>query len=114
MKYSSKTENFSIAQKDVLIVDQFGILSELYSWSHIAFVGGSFKRQVHSVMEPLTQGCFVLTGPRIKKNREALDFSQKYVGNSQLFAVQSLRTYHEINQALKLRINIQENQITDF
>lgn len=106
MKYSSTTEDFSTAQKNILIVDQFGILPELYSWSHIAFVGGSFKRQVHSVMEPLTQGCFVLTGSRIKKNREALDFSQKHVGGSQLLAVQPLRTDQEITQALKSRMSL--------
>ncbi len=104
MKYSSTTEDFSTAQKNVLIVDQFGILPELYSWSHMAFVGGSFKRQVHSVMEPLTQGCFVLTGHRIKKNREALDFSQKHVGG--LLAVQPLRTAQDITQALKSRMHL--------
>ncbi len=107
MKYSSKTENFSTAQKNILIVDQFGILPELYSWSHIAFVGGSFKRQVHSVMEPLSQGCFVLTGPRIQKNREALDFSQKYA--RQLPIVQPLQTPQEITQALILRMNIHQS-----
>lgn len=60
--------------KDVLIVDQIGILAELYTWGTAAFVGGSFRRQVHSVMEPLACGLPVCVGPYHQNNREALEF----------------------------------------
>ncbi len=58
----------------VLIIDQIGILAEIYTWGHIAFVGGSFKKQVHSVMEPLAAGLFALIGPYYENNREAIEF----------------------------------------
>ncbi len=58
----------------VLIVDQIGILAELYTWGTAAFVGGSFRKQVHSVMEPLACGLPVCVGPFHQNNREALEF----------------------------------------
>ena len=61
----------------VLVVDQVGILAELYRWSQIAFVGNSFQRhRVHSVMEPLATGNFALFGPFHHNNREALEFQK--------------------------------------
>lgn len=58
----------------VLLVDRIGVLAELYTWGNLAFVGGSFKKQVHSVMEPLAAGLPVLVGPHHLNNREALEF----------------------------------------
>jgi len=58
----------------VLVIDQVGILADLYAWADWAFVGGSFKKQVHSVMEPLAQGCKTFFGPHHMNNREAIVF----------------------------------------
>lgn len=60
----------------VLIIDQLGILADLYAFADWAFVGGSFKKQVHSVMEPLAQGCKTFFGPYHFNNREALMFQR--------------------------------------
>lgn len=59
---------------DILIVDSVGYLADIYSRAGVAFVGGSFKQKVHSVMEPLAAGCPVLVGPFHDNSREALDF----------------------------------------
>ncbi len=59
---------------DVLIVDRVGILAELYLLGQFAFVGGSFKKTVHSVMEPLAAGCLTFVGPLHLNNREAIEF----------------------------------------
>lgn len=61
----------------VLIIDQVGILAELYTWGDIAFIGGSFKKQVHSVMEALAAGLPVMVGPEHRNNREALYYQKK-------------------------------------
>jgi 3-deoxy-D-manno-octulosonic-acid transferase len=58
-----------------LLVDRIGYLADLYRFSTIAFVGGSFKSRVHSVMEPLCCGLPVITGPLMKNNPEALKYS---------------------------------------
>lgn len=63
---------------DILLVDEIGILATLYPLARVSFVGGSFKKQVHSVMEPLAAGSPVLVGPYHHNNREALEFKSKY------------------------------------
>ncbi len=60
----------------VMIINQFGILAEAYSYGDIAFVGGSYKAKVHSVMEPLAAGCPTLIGPLHTNNREAIEFQK--------------------------------------
>ncbi|HMN67339.1 MAG TPA: glycosyltransferase N-terminal domain-containing protein [Bdellovibrionales bacterium] len=66
--------------QQVLIVDQVGILAELYAWASIAFIGGSFKKSVHSVMEGLGAGLPTIVGPYHLGNREAVDFQNVIVG----------------------------------
>ncbi len=69
-QFYSQSENWDEGQ--ILIVDQVGILAELYTQAQFAFVGGSFKKTVHSVMEPLAAGCLTFVGPKHHNNREAL------------------------------------------
>lgn len=64
----------------IMIIDTVGILADLYKWANLAFVGGSFKQAVHSVMEPLAAGCFTFFGPLHKNNREAIDFQSIRLG----------------------------------
>lgn len=71
----------------LLIVDQMGILAELYTWGDIAFVGGSFKKQVHSVMEPLAAGLPVMVGPFHHNNREALFYQKKNYSSGMIVQV---------------------------
>jgi len=78
-----------------LLVDQVGVLQELYSWGHLAFVGGSFKEKVHSVMEPLCVGIPVCVGPLHSNNREALQF-QFVVLQAGLFAVNVIRNASDL------------------
>ena len=65
----------------VLLIDEIGRLAEFYRWGNIAFVGGSFKGKVHSVMEPLAAGLPVLVGPFHLNNREALQMRQVSLSN---------------------------------
>jgi 3-deoxy-D-manno-octulosonic-acid transferase len=62
--------------KDVVVFDQKGWLADLYAIADFAFIGGSFKKQVHSVMEGLGSGLPIIVGPYYKNNREAIEFSQ--------------------------------------
>lgn len=70
------SESPNVQDSHFLLIDQVGILADLYRWADLAFVGGSFRQKVHSVMEPLAAGCLVAVGPFYKNNREAQDFSQ--------------------------------------
>ncbi len=55
----------------VIIVDSIGILSILYNYADVAFVGGSFKQNVHNVLEAAVYGIPVLFGPKIENSQEA-------------------------------------------
>ncbi len=59
-----------------LLIDQVGLLADLYKWGQFAFIGGSVDRSVHSVMEPLAQGLLCFVGPNHVNNREAMVFQE--------------------------------------
>jgi 3-deoxy-D-manno-octulosonic-acid transferase len=65
----------------VLIVNEFGLLQEFYKYCQVAFVGGSFKAKVHSVMEALCLNRPVIVGPFFRNNREAMEMSQLLLEN---------------------------------
>ncbi|MDP9280441.1 MAG: hypothetical protein M3P00_13570 [Gemmatimonadota bacterium] len=57
---------------DVILVDRFGILGDLYALADVAYVGGGFQAAgLHSVLEPAAFGVPVLFGPRHEKSRDA-------------------------------------------
>jgi 3-deoxy-D-manno-octulosonic-acid transferase len=57
---------------DVVLIDQYGILGDLYALADVAYVGGGFHSAgLHSVLEPAAFGAPVLFGPRNEKSRDA-------------------------------------------
>lgn len=94
---------------DILVVDRIGVLADFYRYSNISFVGGSFVSRVHSVMEPLCAGNFVIVGPHYSNNPEAIAFKKlslvKSVSNSEQFieAVNYFEKNQEQLKELKLR-----------
>lgn len=68
----SKTSDWP--EGKLLLIDHVGILADIYKFGQYAFVGGSFKKSVHSVMEPLACGLKVFVGPHHENNREAIEF----------------------------------------
>lgn len=100
---SWSVQRYSSAQKwetSILLVDQIGILQELYSWGNLAFVGGSFKEKVHSVMEPLCVGIPVCVGPHHSNNREALQFQYLRL-ETDLFAVQCVQNANDLKNTFE-------------
>lgn len=65
----SHINNYS--NQRVIIVDSIGILSILYNYADVTFVGGSFKLNVHNVLEAAVYGVPVLFGPKIDNSQEA-------------------------------------------
>lgn len=56
---------------DVLIVDQRGFLAEIYGLGDLAYVGGGFGKQIHSIIEPVAHGLLVAFGPHYGRSPEA-------------------------------------------
>lgn len=82
----------------VLLIDRVGLLAELYTRGDLAFVGGSFRKNVHSVMEPMAAGLRVLVGPHHRNNREALHFQIQSVEGEPI--VQTVNSTAELEQKL--------------
>ena len=61
----------------VIIVDSIGILLRLYTFADVAFVGGSFKQNVHNVLEAAVYGIPVMFGPKISNSQEAKELLER-------------------------------------
>lgn len=58
---------------DVVLVDRYGVLGDLYALAQVGFVGGGFHdKGLHSVLEPASYGAPVVFGPRHTNSRDAL------------------------------------------
>lgn len=84
LPYQKLSENKKWQTKSVFIVDAVGKLAEFYKLGKLAFVGGSFRKSVHSVMEPLGTGALTFVGPKHQNNREAIEFQQLKLGEDPL------------------------------
>jgi 3-deoxy-D-manno-octulosonic-acid transferase len=58
---------------DVLIIDNIGMLSSLYRYGQIAYIGGGFGKGIHNILEAATFGLPVIFGPNYTKFREAVE-----------------------------------------
>ncbi len=72
----SKADEQNISDKNILIVDTIGMLSSIYQYGHVAFIGGGFTKGIHNILEAATFGLPVLFGPNYNKFKEALDLIQ--------------------------------------
>ena len=61
-----------IGDERARVVDQRGILAEIYSAGNLAYVGGGFRRQIHSIVEPVAHGLPVAFGPNFQRSPEAM------------------------------------------
>ena len=75
VRYTQTTEE-EAAKADCLIVDCFGLLSSIYRYGEVAYVGGGFGVGIHNVLEAAVYGVPVLFGPnnhRFQEARQLLD-----------------------------------------
>lgn len=55
----------------LLVIDKIGLLSKLYRFGDIAYIGGGFGKGIHNTLEPAVYSIPVVFGPRYHKFREA-------------------------------------------
>ena len=72
IKYSEANEN-NISDADVLIIDSIGILSSVYRYGNIAYIGGGFGKGIHNILEAATFGMPIIFGSNYLKFQEAVD-----------------------------------------
>ena len=72
IRYNNYTKE-DLAIADVFVIDTIGILTQIYAYADIAYVGGAFKTGLHNILEPATYGTPVVIGPKYSKFQEAKD-----------------------------------------
>lgn len=72
IRYSHYTAD-QLAAADVFIIDTIGLLTQIYAYADVAYVGGGFKTGLHNILEPATYGIPVIIGPEYEKFQEAKD-----------------------------------------
>jgi 3-deoxy-D-manno-octulosonic-acid transferase len=86
-----------LGEERVLIIDNIGMLSSLYAYGEIAFVGGGFQKGgIHNILEPAVFGLPVLFGPVYKKFVEA----NELVSLEYAFSISSLSDYNTLLERL--------------
>ena len=73
----SKVQNTAIEEFDVLIIDSIGILSSLYQYGNIAYIGGGFGVGIHNILEAATFKLPIIFGPNYLKFKEAVDLVEE-------------------------------------
>lgn len=70
-RYTRADEN-KVDKVDCLIIDCFGLLSSIYRYGDIAYIGGGFGVGIHNTLEAAVYGIPVLFGPKYNKFMEAI------------------------------------------
>jgi 3-deoxy-D-manno-octulosonic-acid transferase len=94
-RYSSFSES-AVNGTDVLIIDTIGILSSVYQYGSIAYIGGGFGKGIHNILEAATFGLPVIFGPNYKKFREANDL----IRQNGVFSIEKYYDLYKILNAL--------------
>ncbi len=80
------TEFDNTQPKNVLIIDNVGILANIYQYAELAYIGGGFGKGIHNALEAAANGLPVLFGPKYQKFKEAKDL----VGLGGAFVIKNL------------------------
>lgn len=67
----SKASSDDLGKFKVLIIDNVGMLSSLYRFASIVYIGGAFGTGLHNILEPAVYGNPILFGPKHEKFKEA-------------------------------------------
>lgn len=77
IRYSQIDNTLNIGKYTVLIIDSIGLLSSLYQYATLAYIGGGFGAGIHNTLEPATFGIPIVFGKKYKKFHEAVIMLQK-------------------------------------
>jgi 3-deoxy-D-manno-octulosonic-acid transferase len=73
----SKADSTNISNSTVLIIDSIGILSNIYKYGDLAYIGGGFGSGIHNILEAVAYGLPVVFGPNYQKFNEANELINK-------------------------------------
>lgn len=92
VRYTEADEN-SIQSYRCLILDTMGMLSSVYRYGQMAYIGGGFGAGIHNTLEAAVWGIPVVFGPNYQKFREAGELINAN-------AAKSVSSYYELNNSI--------------
>ncbi|RAR71816.1 3-deoxy-D-manno-octulosonic acid transferase [Flavobacterium aciduliphilum] len=96
--------DLSLRDYDIFIIDTIGILTKIYSYADIAYVGGGFGQPgVHNILEPATFGVPIVIGPNYSHFAEATALVH-------LEGCLSISNQNELNNAFNLLIHNEDER----
>ena len=93
VRYSRATRT-SLLHANVMVIDTIGLLSSIYRFGHVAYIGGGFGVGIHNTIEAAVYGMPVIFGPNYQHFREAK-------GLIKAGAARSIKNYNELQSALE-------------
>jgi 3-deoxy-D-manno-octulosonic-acid transferase len=87
--YSQLVDNQLIGNATILIIDNIGMLSALYRYGKVAYIGGGFGTGIHNILEPAAFGLPILFGTKYQKFVEA----NALMATGGAFSVQNLKQF---------------------
>lgn len=72
----TQAEGKDLSNTQVLIIDTIGILSSIYSYADVAYIGGGFGVGIHNTLEAAIYNIPVIFGPNYLKFQEAVNLKQ--------------------------------------
>lgn len=110
-KFSSLNTQYAIRNTNILIIDNIGMLSSLYQYAKVAYIGGGFGAGIHNTLEAAAFGLPVIFGPKYDKFQEAKDLiaigAAKSISNAEelIFAFEYFNTNTEASADAKKYVN---------
>lgn len=101
----SNMDKVDFGDKKVIIIDNIGMLSSLYSYGEVAYIGGGFGAGIHNTLEAAAWGLPVIFGPKFQKFKEAKDLIMVKGG----FTISSQQELNEILNLLITNDNYRKN-----
>ena len=98
----SKADNTNINNCNVLIIDSIGILSNIYKYGDLAYIGGGFGSGIHNILEAATFGLPLVFGPNYQKFKEANELIE-------LGGAKSISNYSELEITILSSINFNKS-----
>jgi 3-deoxy-D-manno-octulosonic-acid transferase len=106
LRFSDANEQ-NVKEANVLIIDNIGMLSSLYQYGTIAFIGGGFGKGIHNILEPAALGLPVIFGPKYGKFKEA----KELINAGGAFSVSDA---NELNRTISLLQNSEVLKTTSY
>ncbi|GGD46851.1 3-deoxy-D-manno-octulosonic acid transferase [Muriicola marianensis] len=104
--FYTNMENQDPSRYDILVLDTIGLLTKVYSYADLAYVGGGFATGLHNTLEPAVFGIPVITGPKYQGFAEA----EELVALGGITVVDSPDTFAAVVRDLLSNENTRERQ----